>query len=205
MSNASLGKSQRPIPAGLVHGAGGALALGMGALFVVLVLMPVQARRSQAQTDKNQLQAAQQTLVSTDEKIEAAQQQIGALQKQLEHAVQLQSAAGVNRVVQQVTDAATAAGLAVHEVTPGEREAGSSKEYAVLPIRLTATGAFADVLTFLEQSNDRFRDIATLGMSVRRSDGDGQRVTVALELAWYTLPGEGAEQSGGNDDAGATR
>ncbi|MFN5945310.1 MAG: type 4a pilus biogenesis protein PilO [Phycisphaerae bacterium] len=203
MNEATTTRGQRTMPAHAVHAVGGAGALALGAVFFVLVLAPMQARYAKAQQDASKLTTASDALAATDDKIDSARKQVDALQKQLGESVQLQPASSVNRVVQQVTDVAVAAGLEVAEVKPGERTAGSAREFAVVPIQLVASGTFAQALTFLEQSNQQFRDIATRGISLQRVDGEQGKVRVALELAWHTLPAESAGGNGRNESAGA--
>lgn len=202
MNEATTTRAQRTMPAHAVHAVGGGGALALGAVFFVLVLAPMQARYAQAQQDASKLTTASEALAATDGKIESARKQVEALQRQLGESVQLQPASSVNRVVQQVTDAAVAAGLEVADVAPGERLGAAGREFAVVPIQLVASGTFAQVLTFLEQSNHQFRDVATRGISVQRVDGEQGKVRVALELAWHTLPTESAGGSGRNESAG---
>lgn len=201
MSDATTTRVQRAMPAQAVHALGGAGALALGAVFVALVLAPLQARRAQARQDATRLSETKASLVSTDDKIEAARRQVETLERQLTDSVQLQSAQNVNRVVQQVTDAAAAAGLEVAQVTPGEKSAGG-REFAVVPIQLVASGTFAQVIGFLEESNRAFRDIATRGLIVRREEAQAGKVQVTLDLAWYTLPADGVAQNGRNESAG---
>ncbi len=202
MNDATTTRGERAIPANAVHALGGAGALALGAVFVALVLAPLQQRRAQASEDAANLSEAQASLASTDAKISAARKQVETLQRQLADSVQLQSPQSVNRVVQQVTDAASAAGLEVAQVTPGEKSASVGREFAVVPIHLVATGTFAQTIGFLEQSNRAFRDVATRGMSVRRVESDVGKVQVTLDLAWHTLPADNAAQNGRNESAG---
>ncbi|HLP85042.1 MAG TPA: type 4a pilus biogenesis protein PilO [Phycisphaerales bacterium] len=202
MSEATNNVRGGSIPPKAVHAVGAGAALALGAVFVMAVLAPVQAKRAHASADEARLLEARNALAATDEKIESARRQILSLQQQLDDSVQLQSADNVNRVVKQLTDAAIEAQLKVLDVTPGERER-ESKDFSVVPIRLTATGSFAHALAFLHESNAKFRDTATRELSVRRLDG-GNDVQIVMELAWYTLPGEQTARSGRDGRAGGS-
>ena len=201
--NPNVQRATRSVPPKVVHVVGGAIGLALGAAFVMMVLMPVQARQARAQSDGNKLAEARASLADKDRKIVAGRAELAGLRQQLDSSVQLQSSENVNRVVQNVTDAAIKAGLSVAEVTPGDKER-ESREYAIVPIQLTATGTFAQTLNFLHASNGEFRDIATRGIHVRRRDG-AAGVDVKLDLAWYTLPGREAGSNGRSDRAGAAR
>lgn len=143
----------------------------------------------------------------------AAQLEISAsdLRKRIEQsAVKLRKVTEVNAILDELANLARSHNVKIDQVSSGDPVQGSV--LAMAPIKLTAAGAFPDVVTFLVELERTRPEISTIKFSLdairdddRASPENAQnpasRTRLTMSLEWYAEPA-GAPASPSSKDAG---
>lgn len=162
---------------------------------------------SQARANENYAQYQSRSRQSDELARKAAELEasLAALKKRLDQSpVRLRSIADVNGVLDEIAKIAASRGVTIDQISSGDALHGTV--LAMAPIRLTATGAFPDVLGFLGDLERTHPEIATLKFSIdadRQGDtgtpqntaAGGSRTRLVMSLEWYAEPaGAGAKE-----------
>lgn len=194
-----------------IHMAGSVVALlmliGAGAAGV----RPLVAHRVAA----HELSAA---MMQARDRSDAARAQLGTVRERAAmlnrdlaaHAVQLRPATALNEQLGAVTALAQRAGLRVQQVSPGK--AGAGARYTTVPVRVTGSGTYPAVASFLAALHEHEPTTAVAGVTIHGEGGGTGPVSPAagsaraaaftLDLVWYALPAK-ADSAGGAGRAGS--
>ncbi len=210
MSSASTNARGLPSARGL-HMAGGVVALLLLVGASVAGVRPLLAHRAAAQ----ELSAA---MTDARNRSDAARAQLGtvreraaSLKRELaENAVSLRPASALNEQLGTVTALAQRVGLRVQQVSPGKATVGTRS--TTVPVRVTGSGTYPAVASFLAALHEGEATTAVAGVSIRSEggaqgplntvDGSSPGAAFTLDLVWYALPAK-ADPAGGAGRAGS--
>jgi len=166
----------------------GCCLLLAGAGYVVAFLPVVKSERQVAMLS-DEIEQAELRSEQLLQRSRTLDQSLASVQSRLdESALELEPAERVNRRVDVLTRKATASGLSLDEVLPHEPETGAL--YRTVPIRITGTGGYPDVASFLHRLRTELRDTTVRSLQLVTDPETG--TTFVFDLVWYAAPADRA-------------
>jgi Tfp pilus assembly protein PilO len=178
-----------------------AAALGLCALASLLWYMtavrPLVAQRSATARMRQEMQGQERKAAELKEGVARVKERLVAVQReQTAMAIQLDSAARINKRVAELTQFFAECNLQVDDVQTGR--ASSNARYHLIPITIVGRGPYRECVKFFHGLCAKCPD-----MSVMRIDLTGNPAqpadpeTFRLELFWYAAPSSPAQNASG--------
>ncbi len=169
-----------------IDGAGIAVCLLVTALVYWVGAAPVVQLYAKTQTQTSDLRRHKHTVAELVQSQRRVGQKLKSVRQSLdETGFRLQPAAQLNNHLAKLTRLATANGLEIHEVQPGEVMEGTY--FRSIPIRITGAGAYPTCVYFLHQLHKNFLDtrVRSFGLTAK-TNTPNPTVTIELDLLWHT-------------------
>jgi len=180
--------------------AGVTVCLGLGALAIMLGVMPgVQSAR---RTDmlREQHQALSDELRKRLARAEAFDRRLADAEAMIASGVSLRSSSEINRVVAELAALARSSGCTVSRTQPGE--SARDGKLIVTAITLAGAGTPARVDSLLRALRAERPDIRVIGVDLTHSDVTEHDLRFSLDLRWRCLPDGFAGGAAGAGRAG---
>jgi Tfp pilus assembly protein PilO len=172
----------------IIHLAGVATCLLMAGAWHTLTLAPLKEARESRQALWDALQPRLEKAASLEQHVRAQQRTLAAVGEQIASGdLQLRSVDYINQRIADITAAAGAFKLRLEEVRPGTPAA--MQWFMNVPIRLSGSGEYPDLGSFLHALPAAFPDVAVVGFQVRgEPEAIDKTPRFELNLVWYAAP-----------------
>ncbi len=149
-------------------------------------IQPVFASQGLRAEQREQLNAGRAeltTLANTHQQLRL--RRVNVQRERAENPLHLQPATHTNRRVTKLSELASACGLRVDRIQPGETRPGP--RYGSKPIVLTGVGGFPKCVEFLRRLRETFPDTGVTHFDLNSDGVTGKALpTFAINLEWYT-------------------
>lgn len=180
----------RPGTRGLarIDAAGVAMCLALVAVWYTLSLEPLRQARAERNALDAELQPRLAKAGALKMQSQSQQNTLAAVGDQIAQGeLQLRNIDQINQRLADITAAAGDFHLRLEEVRPGTPVA--MQWFITMPIKLTGTGEYPDLGTFLHALPTRFPDVAVVGFEVRgEPEAHEKKPRFVLNLVWYAAP-----------------
>jgi Tfp pilus assembly protein PilO len=172
-----------------VVGLGLLACAGLSAGSYLLGVRPAIARLADRAAAEEELHARQAAADKAVADLAVARARLAAARRELDALpLRLEPAAAVNRRLNQLAEAAAAAGVTLNEVQPHPPVDGP--HYQTVLIRVGGTGGYPACAAFLHAVRDRFPDTSVRLFEAQNPTPDRDRNVAGfrLDLAWHAAP-----------------
>ena len=168
-----------------VDAAGVAACLALTLGLVLGGLRPVSRRHEEFAAQQEQLGQQRAHLAAANAALAATQRQLEDVQRALARCrLRLESTAGMNRRLEDISVFAAGIGLRVNEIQPGQAKAGP--HYHTVPIHLTGNGTYRQCTLFLHRLREQFPDTGVFGVELTGSGtGPSGAGLFRMDLEWH--------------------
>ena len=173
-----------------VDGAGLALTVALCVAAVYFGTQPVAESKRRAASLRSDVRSASQEASLLMSRASVLTDRVSTLRRALEEStVPLKPSGSVNAQIARITGIAHAASLTIGEIAPGAETRLST--HIERPVHVSGSGAFPDVVGFLQSLQRGFPDLRVRSMRLHQDTKRPETVAFAFDLTWY------ADLSGG--------
>lgn len=171
-----------------VDAAGIGVCLLASAVGYMALVSPFLQKRAAAANLGGEVATRQKKVAELEAAVEAAKDRLTAAQQQLAaSAIQLESAARINKRIAGVTEFFSSCALHVDDVQTGK--VSSSPQYDLVPITIVGRGAYPQCARLLQGLCSKYPDISVIRIDLDGNPGAGAETEkFRLELFWYAAP-----------------
>lgn len=180
--------------------AGAVVCMGIGALAVMLGVMPGVQSAKRSETLREQHQSLTDELRKRLARAEAFDRRLAEAEAMVASGVSLRASSEINRVVAELAALARSSGCTVSRTQPGESSRDGS--LIVTSITLAGAGTPARVDSLLRALRAERPDIRVVAVDLTHSDVTEHDLRFSLDLRWRCLPDGFAGGAAGADRAG---
>lgn len=179
-----------------IHAAGVGVCVAISLLWYATTVGPLLRQRSLAAEQQQKIQTQQQKAEEMRNALASVQRQLRTVQQELAAgAIQLDSAAQINRRMAALTEFFAERALHIDDVQTGRTYSGLQCD--LVPITIVGRGDYTQCVRFLHKLCSVFPDMSVMRVELRGLGDSGLRTlpgSVAtaqqfrFELFWYTAP-----------------
>lgn len=172
-----------------IDAVGVAVCVAGALLFYMVSVNPIMHRKDSLVARQAYLDTRRQNTAKLAERAAAMKVRLAQTRRALARIpIKLEPVHHMNDRIARLTDAATASGLAIHEICPGEIAHGA--KHTMVPIRLVGKGTYQAWAAFLHQLTGQFPDTAVESFQLAGSPSDPAKpAQFEIHLVWCAAPG----------------
>ena len=169
-----------------VDAAGAAIVVALAATVHLLLAVPAQRERDQAERLDAERAAADERRRDLETTVRRASDDVKAVRQMISRgSLQLDPDTKLNQRIAALTQWATRAGLAVDAIEPGNKRPGAL--FHVVPIRIAGKGRYVQVRDFVSALHREMPDTPITSMNLAAVPSVAEpSVNFSIELHWHT-------------------
>ncbi len=183
-----------------------AACAALTALVYAAAVRPALGSRARATENYQQYQSRTKQVDDLGRKAAELEASAAGLRKKIDASpVRLRSIMEVNAVLDELANMAKAHHVEINQISSGDAVQGAV--LAMAPLKISATGSFPDVLSFLTEMEHGRPEIATIKFAIdadreaeetgsENAGTPGSRTRLTLNLEWYAEPTGAGAKSG---------
>jgi Tfp pilus assembly protein PilO len=178
----------RPLRLWWIDAAGIGVCLLVTAVGYVALVSPFLRKHSAAASLCGEVQTRQKKVTELESAVGAAQDRLAAAQQQLTAgAIELESAAHINKRIAGVTEFFSKCALHIDDVQTGR--VSNHPQYDLVPITLVGRGAYSQCAKLLQGLCSKYPDMSVMRINLDGNPGaDAETEKFRFELFWYAAP-----------------
>jgi Tfp pilus assembly protein PilO len=178
-----------------IDGAGIVVLIGLFVLFYFAAFKPLLERQRMEQVQQQELELQRTRADLSAQALQTASEHLKTIKAAISDSPQkLEPAKALNDRLARIAALATARGLDIVDIRPGE--VAAAVHYTTVPISLVGTGGFPNCVRYMHEMHQQFSDTTVTSMRLSGNPDDASASgTFQFELRWYAAPERGAALS----------